>query len=382
VAEARKAKLARPFRDLLEQRGLRGIIVSDEPSPEGAWTPEEKVNAYLDEAGAAVVFATADVATATDTYTKPNIADEIGRARSKPGLRDRVCVLKEHGVTLPSNINPAYEQLDVDHPEQAFERAFAQLAAWGLPAAGSSRGTRRPAPGTSRSASHPRVTRPSAVDDETLIARAQALIPVPRGMALAGRLAVAMATWPNRVLMRPAQLEDPAFAARITRELLTSRVPLFETSQGTTARLSGNRLEISQAQSVFSVDESGAVLVIRPLHRERQTGLTLLAIVEEDVRADIATALRFMDKALRLMDPHGVVAFVTPAVALVGVGATGWRTRAEQLASPTSMTMNVLSAEGRIAHLTPASIERSALNRDADGFAADLMVLLRRLVRA
>jgi len=133
VAELHKDVLARPFKALLEQHGLKGYIVSDEPRPEGVWTPEEKVDAYLDRSDAAVVFATADVAAGDDRYTRPNIGDEIGRARSKPRLRDRVCVLKEHGVILPSNIDPAYESLDPNHPDEAFQRALAQLAAWGFP---------------------------------------------------------------------------------------------------------------------------------------------------------------------------------------------------------------------------------------------------------
>jgi pimeloyl-ACP methyl ester carboxylesterase len=131
-SERQKEALGRPFRALLAERGLPGFIVSDEPRPEGTWTPEEKVDAYLDRSDAVVVFATGDLEAGDDRYTRPNIGDEIGRARSKPHLRNRVCVLKEHGVTLPSNIDPAYESLDLAHPEEGFERALAQLREWGL----------------------------------------------------------------------------------------------------------------------------------------------------------------------------------------------------------------------------------------------------------
>jgi hypothetical protein len=41
-------------------------------------------------------------------------------------------VVKEHGVTLASNINPAYESLDLAHPEEGFRRALAQLREWGI----------------------------------------------------------------------------------------------------------------------------------------------------------------------------------------------------------------------------------------------------------
>ncbi len=133
VSERQKDALGRPFKELLATNGIRGFIVSDEPRPEGAWTPEEKVDAYLDLSDAVVVFATGDLEAGGDRYTRPNIGDEIGRARSKAHLRDRVCVLKEHGVILPSNIDPAYEALDPAAPDEGFRRGLLQLQAWGLP---------------------------------------------------------------------------------------------------------------------------------------------------------------------------------------------------------------------------------------------------------
>lgn len=131
-SERQKEPLGRPFKALLEESGLTGFIISDEPRPEGAWTPEEKVDAYLARSDAVVVFATGDLEAGEDRYARPNIADEIGRARSERHLRNRVCVLKEHGVTLPSNINPAYESLDLARPDEGFRRALAQLREWGL----------------------------------------------------------------------------------------------------------------------------------------------------------------------------------------------------------------------------------------------------------
>jgi len=131
-SERQNEALGRPFKALLAEHGVRGFLVTDEPRPEGAWTPEEKVDAYLARSDAVVVFATGDLEAGEDRYTRPNIGDEIGRARSEPHLRNRVCVLKEHGVTLPSNINPAYESLDLAHPEEGFRRALAQLREWGL----------------------------------------------------------------------------------------------------------------------------------------------------------------------------------------------------------------------------------------------------------
>jgi pimeloyl-ACP methyl ester carboxylesterase len=142
-SERQKEALGLPFKALLAENALRGFVVSDEPRPDGTWTPEEKVDAYLARSDAVVVFATGDLEAGADRYTRPNIGDEIGRARAEPHLRNRVVVLKEHGVTLPSNINPAYESLDPAHPELAFKRALAQLREWGIGSGSASRGGRR-----------------------------------------------------------------------------------------------------------------------------------------------------------------------------------------------------------------------------------------------
>lgn len=128
VAEGRKISLARPFRDLLRP-SVEGYIVSDLPLIGETNTPEEKVDAYLERSQAVIVFATSDLD--AGRFTRPNIADEIARARSKPHLRNRICVLKQSGVTLASNTNPAYNQLDPDDPEPAFAAALEQLKAWG-----------------------------------------------------------------------------------------------------------------------------------------------------------------------------------------------------------------------------------------------------------
>ncbi len=65
-SELQEDALARPFQALLASNGLRGVIVSDDPRPGSAWTPEEKVDAYLERSQAVVVFATADIAAHDD----------------------------------------------------------------------------------------------------------------------------------------------------------------------------------------------------------------------------------------------------------------------------------------------------------------------------
>lgn len=127
---AAKDRLAGPIRDQLDAIGYHAVIVMDEPLLRGSFDAESKVNAYIHASDAFVALCTADPR--VPGGTAQNIIDEIGRARSHPGLREVVCVLKEASVSLPSNINPVWEALERDNPEPAFRVIHRQLNAWGV----------------------------------------------------------------------------------------------------------------------------------------------------------------------------------------------------------------------------------------------------------
>jgi hypothetical protein len=379
VAESQKARLARPFRDLLVASGVRGFIVSDEPLIENTWTPEQKVEAYLDRSIAVVVLATGDLAASGDRYTRPNIADEIARARSRPGLRDRVCVLREHGVQLPSNINPAYEGLDPNDPEPAFRRAMQQLAEWGLPvsippeAPSPPSGSARPTGRRHPAEDHADIS----VDHQELLERALGRIPSRMNAAGEPSLAITVVGGPRQPVLRPSELEDPRLANRLTQDLLFGEAALFDPSDGTTSAMSGNSLIVKQTRSWLALDAEGTVVVVRPLQRGRQP-FGLSAIIEEDVRSDLEGVLRFIDGLYRVIDARGGLTYVAPVVTLLGASYGAWRTRAEQAASPDSMTMNITAGEQVAARLSPPARLRDALRDATEDLAADLTVLLRR----
>ncbi len=379
VAESKKAKLAWPFRDLLAANGVRGFIVSDEPLLQDTWTPEQKVEAYLDRSSAVVVFATGDLAASGDRYTRPNIADEIARARSRRGLRDRVCVLREHGVTLPSNINPAYEGFDPDHPEPAFRRAMQQLATWGLPVSVPPEAPSSPSDSAQPSGRrHPAEDHAdTSVDHRELLERALGRVPSRLTTAGEPSLAVILVGSPNQPVLRPSELEDPTLANQLTRDLLFGEAALFDPSDGTTSAMSWNSLIVKQTRSWLALDAEGTVVVVRPLRRDRQP-VGLSAIIEEDVRSDIEGVLHFADGLYRALDARGGLTHVVPVVALLGAGYGAWRTRAEQAASPNSMTMNIAAGEQVVARLSPPARLRDALQDAPEELAADLTVLLRR----
>jgi len=133
-SERFKQRVARPISEALGERDVKGIIVSDEPLLPGAdGDPESKVDTYLDASDAFVALATADDQLGDGrVQTRQNIIDEYGRARSRPKLRQRIQVFRAPEVTLPSNINPTYERLDVDDVAPVVQLILRQLEAWDL----------------------------------------------------------------------------------------------------------------------------------------------------------------------------------------------------------------------------------------------------------
>jgi hypothetical protein len=133
-SEKYKERVARKLRDALYEVGVWGVIVSDEPLlTRVGWEPGNQVDAYMNASDAMVALCTADDPLADGTVqTRENIIHEIGLARERPHLRDKVLVAKAREVRLPSNINPTYERLDPSDLGPLISVVLRQLRAWGV----------------------------------------------------------------------------------------------------------------------------------------------------------------------------------------------------------------------------------------------------------
>jgi hypothetical protein len=131
-SERFKEAVAIPFRDHVESLGMTAILVSEMPTPEGgAGEPDSKVDYYLDRSEMFVALMTPDDRTESgEVHARPNVTDEISRARSKSHLRERVQVFKATEVDLHSNINPTYEALDPTDVAACFAIFERQAVAW------------------------------------------------------------------------------------------------------------------------------------------------------------------------------------------------------------------------------------------------------------
>lgn len=380
VAEAQKISLARRFRDRLGP-SVDGYIVSDLPLIGDAYTPEEKVDAYLERSQAVVVFATADLEAGGDQFTRLNIADEIGRARSKANLRGRICVLKQSGVTLPSNTNPAYNHLDPSDPEPAFAAALEQLKAWGFDVEVPDRPHDPSDSSSAPPAAAPTSSAPSAEAQAAGLERAQALVPRTQNTVSEPAVVLVAVALPQSALLRPSELEDRALAAWLEREALYGEHPIFERGEGTETRVRGDSLVAQQPRAWVAIDEAGTVVIRRPVTRGTDRSVVLRGIIEEEVLADLEADLAIVDRVLDHVDSAGRATHVVAVAALTGAGYSAWRTRAEQAANPNSMTMNMSGGDRIVTHLSPPAQPRSALAGGRSSLARDLMVLLRREAR-
>jgi hypothetical protein len=379
VAEQHKNDLGWPFRDLLEPK-VFGYIVSDLPLIGDAYSPDEKVDAYLEKASAVVIFATADIASDTGDFTRPNISDEIARARSKGHLRTRICVLREPGVTLPSNTNPAYSRLDPAQPGEAFVRALEQLRAWGFDVHVPSVPPPRSAPASAPSLDRSLPT----LDTETERTELEhALGRVPELRHTIGRPSVALTvvSMPRRSVLRPAELESTAFADRFETAALTGPGAVLDRRHGTTTKMSGNSLVAQQESNWTAIDAEATLVVVRRLREMSGRQIGLWGVIEEDVIEALESELAFADHILRTVDPAEAMGHVLIVAALLGAGSSGWRTRAEQAANPTSMTMDITGGDRIVERFSPPARPRAALSVDRPALAKDLMVLLRRHAR-
>jgi len=131
-SEKYRESIGHAFRELLESIGIHGIILSEAPRLGRTWTPEEKLGAYLRQADAMLVLPTPDDQMSGSVWhSRQNLYDELGRARTLGRLKHRICVNKSHEVSLPSNLDPAYEPLDLDDIQPAQRAFLRQLRAWG-----------------------------------------------------------------------------------------------------------------------------------------------------------------------------------------------------------------------------------------------------------
>jgi hypothetical protein len=194
-------------------------------------------------------------------------------------------------------------------------------------------------------------------------------------------LHVGIVSGPIQRVLRPAELEAPALVDSLHQQALFGVPRLFEREKGIETDIEGTALFLQQEGGArVQLDEFGSLLLRLPLKRSeggsRSRFGAMLAVIEEDVVRELGAAIAYATFVLDRIDSTQRLTHVALAASIEANDYLGWRTQAEQEASPNSGTMHM----GRDQQRPVAKVDRSrpALRFEANALAEDIMVSLRR----
>ena len=189
-----------------------------------------------------------------------------------------------------------------------------------------------------------------------MLDRAVALLP-SRGVSGAV-IVLAVVGGPHQQVLRPVELGEPSLGRDLQREAMFGDDPVLAASEATTCSIRGDAVLLEQATGAVVVDQAGSIMIVQPAVREngRQLGM-LKPIIEEDLVASVAQALRFAGKTLDRIDPLARISDVVVVAALLGGGYLPIRSRAEHAASANSMPL-ASGGDLSVVNLTPARRHR------------------------
>jgi hypothetical protein len=213
-----------------------------------------------------------------------------------------------------------------------------------------------------------------APNDGVLHQRALSLLPrQERGYSSSETaLTMALAGTPQQSLLRPVQIEGSELDRQTFALALQGPHAIFDRREGTDSEIMDNTFVLRQTSRSVAIHADGSVV----LRLAIASPSPMFAIIEEDVREMIATALGFFNDLLSYLDPTERIRHLCIAGTILGADYAGWRTREEDNRNPTNMVVNMEGGErGGIVSPTMA---RAALRTQRNDIAEDLTILLRR----
>jgi hypothetical protein len=219
-----------------------------------------------------------------------------------------------------------------------------------------------------------------SIDAQEMCERAVKILPIQdrRHVATSTILAVAMAGGPSQQIIRPSELEKPAFARDLIKFALFEEPALFSTAEKTSPSIQGHRLELTQESRSFAIDEQGSVRITTNLDR---SGRFRLVVIEEGVQESLAQLLAFGVRLMDRIDPSEKLPHVVLAINILGSDLCTWQTISEQSANPNSIPISLTDRDFSPVRLSPPYLRRPALRLESGKIAEDLTVLLKRRFR-
>jgi len=230
-------------------------------------------------------------------------------------------------------------------------------------------------------ADHALAEQAGSINDDEILARAAALVQPDRHQPT-DVLSVAVAAGPTQQILRPGEIESADLCETVKREAMFGTERVLDSERGARCQVQGELLVLANDVEVVVLDPLGSVSVRRPARRSPSNVTGVNPIIEEDVTEGIERSLGFASVVLDLIDATSRLTAVAPVAALHG-RTLGWRTRAQQAASPNTMSVGFGTGHDQSpVRLSPIARPRRHLKLKAGELAEDLTVLLRRQVQS
>jgi hypothetical protein len=193
-------------------------------------------------------------------------------------------------------------------------------------------------------------------------------------------LKLAMVSGPLQQVLRPAQLESATLKEALHHQALFGQYRLFDHTAGVNDGIDDAALFLEQqGGSRIQLDEQGTLLFRQPVYqaKSRERSGFMLAIIQETVLEQLGRVLGYASWVLDQIDSTQRLTHVGIATTVDGSDYLGWRTQAEQDASPNAGRIHTGNSRTPICVNRP----RAAIRLSRQELAEDLMVRLRRQYR-
>ncbi len=210
--------------------------------------------------------------------------------------------------------------------------------------------------------------------------RAAALVPgSSRRTVRDPALHIVVAGGPRHQVVRPAVLDAETLGQSLHQQAMFGPHRVLDPREGAEPRVLGTRLVVAQQHRVVELHEDGSVRVTAPAFESRDDrGISMPALVEEDIRAKVVNAIGYAAWVLSEVDPLNRLADVAVIAAITGSPSSEWRRRSAHAERSSSMAMAVGRPDVILVPASPTRQPRGALTAQVDGLAEDLVALLRR----
>lgn len=217
------------------------------------------------------------------------------------------------------------------------------------------------------------------LNETDLVQRLMELFPAsqPR-VAGNATLDVGLSVGPKQSLLRPIQIEDRNLAKTLQKEASFGEFEIFDPAVGTNSEQNEDLVLRQPTGASIRLTEAGSMLLRLPLDLQAggRSQMSMPVIVQEDVEHRLRLALGYANWLLDHIDETQRATHVAIGLRIANSGHRPWRTRAEHVAQPKSMTMGLLGQQDvRPVHLVKP---RAALRVDTARLIEDLVVPLRR----